>query len=158
MPRRRYPAELKADVIKARTLGEPTLQIAKRTGLSQTTIDRWYATDGPRVRGADDLGDLVYTVVCEALRGIYARAIETARPEWIQQQNAEALARLDEVTWNQIVRIVASFRPVRDGSDGAAASDDQAEDRSPFGDSDRDGSRDYRNGRGGRNGAMDPAG
>lgn len=159
MSRRRYPPAFKAEVIAARALGEPTIEIARRTGLSQTTIDRWYATEGPRQgnRTSDDLGELVFAVVCQSLRAISARAIETARPEWIREQSAEALARLDEVTWNQIVRIVASFRPVRDGSDGSAADGDQAEDRPAFGDSDGSGSNGYRDGRAGRNGALDPA-
>jgi hypothetical protein len=75
----------------------------------------------PRVRSTLELGDLIYDVLVVTLEGLRARAEATSQPEWIQRQTADALARLAEVEWNQLIRVLASIRPTPQGDLGADA-------------------------------------
>jgi hypothetical protein len=96
--------------------GESVHAVATRMNLAYQTVRRWFAEDGPvhgpNARTREELGDIVYDSVVDTLNAIRARAIETSKPEWISNQSASAIADLDRIQWEQIVRVIASFRPV----------------------------------------------
>lgn len=116
-PRRRLtheeaiPEELKVEAVRAMVLGESARSVGRRYNISKTTAIRWYDVYQAKLstHTAENLGDLVYTAVAEALKSLTAIARATQDPTWIAKQPADQLAQLAQVQWRETVRLIASF-------------------------------------------------
>ncbi len=120
-----HPPEIRAAAIAAIASGDGIRATARRLGVNHQVIRRWWAEDRPEhslnARTREELSNLIYDAVVDALGSLRARAIETSRPEWIRQQDAHGIADLDRAQWDRVIRMVGAFEPVEDGQSVAHA-------------------------------------
>ncbi len=103
--------ETKAQVIAALKAGEQPSALAKRFGLSRSTVSGWGKAAGfnleqVRTEKKEALHELVAGYLSENLTTLKAQAVHARNPNWLYLQGAESLAILHGVMADKAIRIL----------------------------------------------------
>jgi transposase-like protein len=90
---RAHPPELRAQVVGAKGSGESIAEVAVRFNVAKSTVERWWATDGPtqpdqRVRTREAMADLIYDTLADMLSAVRVQLQAASSKEWLAQQTA----------------------------------------------------------------------
>jgi transposase-like protein len=111
----RHAAELKAEALAMIVAGQSSTTVARKLGIPKSTVLSWWHDHGPveprSVRQREILGEQVYDTVKTTLEALATRARLTADEDWIREQSAAALAHLDAVHWDRVIRLLSALRP-----------------------------------------------
>lgn len=141
-PRDDITAQQRADAVKAVLSGAETERaVAARLGVHHQAVQRWrkdylaslvkdprmptvadfapaddvpIGQDDERERSDEALSRYVYDAIVAQLQAVTNRARITGRADFIERQTGDHLAHLDQVAWDQIVRLVQTFAWTRD--------------------------------------------
>jgi len=110
-----HARELKDQALALLLAGRNAAQVARQLGLSHSTVLYWWREHGPSEPRAlaqrEQMGQQVYDTVHATLEALAARARLTADEDWIREQSAAALAHLDAVHWDRVIRLLGALRP-----------------------------------------------
>lgn len=110
-----HAPELKAQAISALVAGHSVRAVAQQLGVSPSTVAYWWREHGPAeprsLAQREVLGQQVYDTVKTTLEALATRARLTADEDWIREQSAAALAHLDAVHWDRVIRLLSALRP-----------------------------------------------
>lgn len=142
-----YPVELRAKAIAAVAAGESMRSVARRLGLTQTTVARWVRTAPPIAGGSDEdehatqlvaafshdeariirspelMADLIYDTTWDVLQTLRVQLQVARDPAWLKDQSAADLARLLGTTSDRALRLLAGFTPTDGPGRGPASLD-----------------------------------
>lgn len=112
---RRYTDSVRQRAIALLLTGNSTQQVAEQLRVPHSTIKTWWREYGPQEPRAlaqrERMGQAVYDTVHATLEALSARARLTADEDWIREQSAAALAHLDAVHWDRVIRLLSALRP-----------------------------------------------
>jgi transposase-like protein len=116
---RPHAPEIKARAVALLATGKPASQVASEMGIPVATIRTWRQQlrrdniiGDPRKK--DDLGELVFGYLHEAITTLSAQARFARDEDWLRQQNASDLAILHGVLHDKTVRLLAALQPAND--------------------------------------------
>lgn len=110
-----HSAQLKARALAMITAGQSAAAVARDLGIPKSTVMYWWREHGPAqprsLAQREILGQQVYDTVKTTLEALATRARLTADEDWIREQSAAALAHLDAVHWDRVIRLLSALRP-----------------------------------------------
>lgn len=145
-PREDITAQQRSDAVQAVLSGAETERgVAARLGVRHAAVQRWRkdylaglainprmptaadfapAADVPigakgQERSDEALSRYVYDAIIAQLQAVTNRARITGRADFIERQTGDHLAHLDQVAWDQIVRLVQTFAWTREAERSA---------------------------------------
>lgn len=118
---RRGNEQLKAEVLGLLLKGHTVTEVSRALGVPKSTVLYWWKEHGPSeprsLAQRELLGQQVYDTVKTTLEALAARARLTADEEWIREQSAAAIAHLDAVHWDRVIRLLSALRPTESETD-----------------------------------------
>lgn len=106
------PSEpLKAAVLAALLVGQPSHQIAQQFGLPHRTVKKWeeaYSISNPTSR-RDRISETLVVFVEQEIASLLSISIATSDEEWIKEQPASEIASLIAVKHDRLYRILEAF-------------------------------------------------
>ncbi len=107
-----HPEHLKAAAMAALLAGESAHKVARRFGLSRTTVRRWRdrawsaTQNGPQKR---KIGEQLLGYIGESLETQQAQLGVMADRDWLSRQSAGELAMLYGVVFDQAARLICAL-------------------------------------------------
>jgi transposase-like protein len=114
-PRREYSEAIRARALAMVTAGSSCAEVARELNVAVSTVRYWWREHGPQeprsMMQREKMGQQVYDTVKATLEALATRARLTADEDWLREQSAAAVAHLDAVHWDRVIRLLSALRP-----------------------------------------------
>lgn len=111
----RHSPTVRAQAVAMIAAGHSSAEVARQLGINKSTVLYWWREHAPSeprsLAQRELLGQQVYDTVKTTLEALAARARLTADEDWIREQSAAALAHLDAVHWDRVIRLLSALKP-----------------------------------------------
>ena len=114
-----HPAELRAQAVAAVLAGGALAEVARRFGLSKTTLATWRDQElelrtirteqRSREERLDAVEDLLFDLVAAHAKTLTAELQFATRPEWLEKQSAAELAQLVGAQKETLIRLLVGL-------------------------------------------------